>query len=97
MRLTRVSKEASARAMGRRKFHGTVATLADACEADYLVIVKCERCETRRPMHPYSLIAPHKRLAIAPLDALLPGFFCKTCRSKVSVTIRCSYQHPGEL
>jgi hypothetical protein len=39
--------------MGRRNFHGVVATLADACEADYLVIVKCERCETRRQMHPY--------------------------------------------
>jgi hypothetical protein len=42
--------------MGQRNFHGRVATLADAVEADYLVIVKCERCETWRQMHPYRLI-----------------------------------------
>lgn len=81
--------------MGRRNFHGRVDTLADAREADYLVIVKCERCETRRQMHPYRLIQTHRRLATAPLNAVLPGFFCRTCRSKVSVTITCTHMHPG--
>ena len=81
--------------MGRRNFHGVVATLADACEADYLVIVKCERCETRRQMHPYKLIGPHKRITTAPLNAVLAGFYCKTCRSNVSVTITCTFEHPG--
>ena len=81
--------------MGRHNFHGQVVTLADACEADYLVIVRCDRCETRKQMHPYRLIGAHRRLTDAKLDTMLPGFFCKTCRSPVSVTITCTYQHPG--
>ncbi len=38
--------------MGRRNFHGKVRTLADSVEADYLVIVKCDRGETGRQMPP---------------------------------------------
>jgi len=83
--------------MGRRRFHGTVATLADACEADYLVIVKCERCGTRKQMHPYNLIGSHKHLATAPLNTVLPGFYCRTCRSHVSVTITCTHKRSGEF
>jgi formate dehydrogenase maturation protein FdhE len=83
--------------MGRRSFHGAVVTLADACEADYLVVVKCKRCETSKQMHPWNLIAPHKRLATAPLNAMLPGFYCRTCRSRVSVTITCTHKRSGEF
>jgi len=83
--------------MGRRNFHGKVATLADSCDADYLVIVKCERCETGKQMHPYNLVSSHKQLIHALLDTPLPGFFCKTCRGSVSVAITCTYRHPGEM
>jgi len=83
--------------MGRRNFHGKVATLADSVEADYLVFVKCDRCETSKQMHPYNLTSKFARLTNAKLDTLLPGFFCKTCRSPVSVTITCTYRHPGEM
>jgi hypothetical protein len=81
--------------MGRSNFHGQVATLADAVEADHLVIVKCGRCDAERQMHPYKLIQAHRPLTTAPLDTALSGFFCKTCRSKVNVTITCTYSHPG--
>ena len=83
--------------MGRRNFHGTIETLADSCEADYLVMVMCQRCETRKEMHPYKLLSAHNRLASAKLDTELPGFFCLTCRSHVSVTITCTHKHPGDL
>jgi hypothetical protein len=83
--------------MLRRNPRGPVATLADACEADYLVTLKCERCETRRQMHPYNLIRDHERLTTAPLNVSLSGFFCKTCRASVSVTITCTHKHPGVL
>jgi hypothetical protein len=81
--------------MGRKNFHGPVRTLADCCEADYVVIVRCERCDTRRQMHPFRLISRSKRILDAPLDKPLPGFRCTTCRSSVSVTITCTYSHPG--
>lgn len=61
--------------MLRRKFQGKVETIADACEADYIVTVKCERCETRKEMHRYKLLSRHPRLAIAALDTELPRFF----------------------
>jgi hypothetical protein len=83
--------------MGRRNFHGQVVTLGDACEADYLVTVRCERCDTRRPMHPYNIICRHEVLKLAALDTMLPGFFCKTCRSRVSVVVSCTYKRSGEL
>lgn len=83
--------------MGRRRFHGTVRTLADACEADYIVVVMCERCEVRKRMHPYKLLEKQRRLASAKLDTLLPGFYCTMCRHKVSVKITCTHQYLGEL
>ncbi len=83
--------------MGRRNFHGTVRTLADSVEADYLVIVKCDRCETGRQMHPYKLTSKYQRLLHAALDTSLPGFFCKTCRSPVCTTITCTYRRSGEF
>ena len=83
--------------MGRQNFHGTVETLVDACEADYLIVVKCERCETRKQMQPYKLLSGPNRLATAKLDTELPGFFCITCRSHVSVTITCTHSRPGTL
>lgn len=81
--------------MGRRNFHGAVVTLADACEADYLITVRCQQCGARRQMHPYRLIGQHKRLTTARLDTVLPGFHCRVCKRNVSVTITCTYQHPG--
>jgi hypothetical protein len=85
--------------MGRRNFHGKIVTIADAVEADYLVIVKCGRCETDKQMHPYNLVSGDrgKRLLNAPLDTELSGFFCKRCRRSVNATIRCTYRHPGEM
>ncbi len=83
--------------MGRRNFRGPVITLADSCEANYLVIVICGRCETRRQMHPYKLLAGHDALLHAKLGTFMPGFFCKTCRRSVSATITCTYRHPGEM
>ncbi|HEY1709221.1 MAG TPA: hypothetical protein VGG10_13210 [Rhizomicrobium sp.] len=78
-----------------RKFQGEAKTLVDCCDAEYLVVVRCERCDVRRQMHPYSLLATRAQLASAALDTPLPGFFCKTCQSKVSVTITCTYSRPG--
>lgn len=48
-------------------------------------------------MHPYSLIGPHKRLATATLNTVLPGFYCRTCRSRVNVTITCTHKRSGEF
>jgi hypothetical protein len=81
--------------MARHRFDGPVVTLADACEADYLVVVTCEACDRCQQMHPYQLIGAHRRITNAPLDAALPGFFCKICRRAVRVTITCTYEHPG--
>jgi hypothetical protein len=83
--------------MGRRNFHGTVVTLADACDANYLVIVKCERCCAWRQMHPYRLIQTRKRLTTALLNVPLPGFYCRTCRSSVSVIVTCTHRRSGEF
>jgi hypothetical protein len=46
-------------------------------------------------MHPYQLIGRHRRVTDAPLNTVLPGFFCRTCRNSVGVTITCTYTHPG--
>jgi hypothetical protein len=81
--------------MLRRKHDGPVLTLADACEADYLVILKCGRCSREKQMHPYQLIGSHRRMTNAPLDRALAGFFCNLCRASVSVNITCTYTHPG--
>lgn len=81
--------------MKRKNFQGRVETLADSCEADYLVILICGRCETKRQMHPYRLISANRKLTGAKLKQPLKGFFCKTCKSSVSVTIYCTYNHPG--
>jgi hypothetical protein len=81
--------------MGRRSFHGQVVTLADACEADYLVIVKCQSCGAHRQMHPFKLISRHRSLMRAVLDTSLPGFFCNTCGRSANVTISCTHAHPG--
>lgn len=85
--------------MLRRNFSGKPATLADCVEADYLVVVTCKRCETGRQLHPYNLVSGKNgnRLMSARLDTELSGFFCKTCRSSVSVTVTCTYRHPGEM
>jgi hypothetical protein len=83
--------------MGRRSFHGQVVTLADACEADYLVIVKCQSCGARRQMHPFKLISRRKPLMHSVLDTSLPGFFCKACGRDATVTISCTHTHPGSM
>ena len=81
--------------MRRRKPSGPVRTLADSCDADYLVILTCARCARQKQMHPYQLIGAHRHLTDAPLDTRLPGFFCNFCRASVGVTIACTYTHPG--
>jgi hypothetical protein len=81
--------------MLRRKFSGLVRTLADSCEADYLVTVICEECGARKQMHPYRLIARHKELARAPLGKPLAGFRCTSCRRRTRVVISCLWTHPG--
>jgi hypothetical protein len=54
--------------MGRRGFHGQVVTLADACEADYLVIVRCQSCGARKQTQPFKLISRHQPLVESALD-----------------------------
>lgn len=83
--------------MGRRSFHGRVVTLADACEADYLVIVECQNCGARRQMHPFKLISRRTPLMHSALDTVLPGFFCKACGCDATVTISCTHMHPGSM
>src|SRR5580704_15571610 len=89
------SKRGQGLEMRKRRFDGPVVTLADACEADYLVIVTCGHCGRGRQMHPYGLLGAHRRLTNAPLNASLPGFLCKFCRNSVSVTITCTFTRPG--
>jgi hypothetical protein len=81
--------------MGRPRFDRPVVTLADACDADYLVVVTCGQCGRERQMHPYGLVGTHRQLTNAPLDTALPGFRCRFCRNRVSVTIACTFTHPG--
>ncbi len=83
--------------MGRRNFHGAVVTLGDCVQADYLVMVRCDGCNAEKQMHPYKLIAVQRNLTGAALGALLPGFFCKTCRKSVNVIIACTYRRSGEM
>ncbi|HEY2445696.1 MAG TPA: CpXC domain-containing protein [Rhizomicrobium sp.] len=83
--------------VGRRGFHGRIATLADACAADYLVVVTCEKCGAKRQMHPYKIMSRRKALTEAALDTPLPGFHCRACGRKASVTISCLHKHPGSL
>jgi hypothetical protein len=52
---------------------------------------------TRKRMHPYTLMSKYPQLAEAPLDRLLPHFFCKTCRSSVLAMILGTYEKPGSL
>ena len=84
-------------AMKRRNFTGKVVTLADAVEADYLVFVECNRCRTRKQMHPYTILSKKHALASAPLDTPVAGFKCNRCRTSVWVTIHCTYRHPGDF
>ncbi len=79
--------------MGRRNFHGEVKTLADAVEADYLVLVECQNCSRRKQMHPYKIL----KLGNAILGTPLAGFKCTTCRCSVSVVITCTYRRSGEF
>jgi hypothetical protein len=81
--------------MRRRRFDRLVVTIADACEADYLVVATCGQCGRRRQMHPYGLVGAHRQLTNAPLDTVLPGFLCRLCRNRVSVTITCTFTHSG--
>jgi hypothetical protein len=83
--------------MWRRNFHGTVNTLADAVEADYLVLVVCQECLRRRQMHPYKLTSKYAKLHHAKFDVVLPGFYCSGCRQKVSVKIICTHRRSGEF
>jgi hypothetical protein len=50
-----------------------------------------------RQMHPYGLVGAHRQLTDAPLDTVLPGFLCRLCRNRVSVTITITITctHPG--
>jgi len=83
--------------MGRRNFHGQVLTLGDSCQADYLVMVVCDRCHAQKQMHPYKLIAANKSLTNAALGVPLPGFFCKSCRRSARATVTCTYRRSGEM
>jgi hypothetical protein len=83
--------------MGRRNFNGQVQTIGDSCEADYLVIVACQRCNADSQMHPYTLISAKKDLIDAKLGVVLPGFRCRRCRNSVYAVVTCTYRYPGEM
>lgn len=83
--------------MLRRKITHPVRTLADACEADYLVSVRCETCGSKKQMHPWRLISRHEELARAPLGRPLVGFRCTSCRRRTRVVVSCTLTHPGEF
>jgi hypothetical protein len=83
--------------MGRRNYRGTVITLADACAADYLVQVTCERCKARKQMHPWLLIRRREALKPAMLETPLPGFRCTACRRSVRAIVSCTYRRPGDF
>lgn len=87
----------SANDMGRRNFHGKVETIGDSCQADYLVMVVCQRCKTEKQMHPYTLMSAKNTLHSAKLGVALPGFFCKRCRHSVRVIVTCTYRRSGEM
>jgi hypothetical protein len=83
--------------MGRRSFQGQVVTLADACEADYLIIVKCQSCGARWQMHHFKLISRHRELMHTALGTFFSGLFCKACGRDANVTISCTHTHPGSM
>lgn len=83
--------------MLRRKLSKPLRALADACEADYLIVIRCEECGSKKQMHPYRLISQNKDLAKAPLGKPVPGFLCKSCRRRTRVVISCTLMHPGEF
>lgn len=74
-----------------------IRTLADARDADYLVEVVCDRCSAKKRTHPYKLMVRHTKMIEAPLGQMLPGFWCKTCRSSVWATIYCTHTRPGGM
>jgi hypothetical protein len=83
--------------MGRRNFHGTVKTLADAVEADYLIFVVCEMCSRRRQMHPYKITSKYSQFLAATFGPVFDGFHCNGCKQNVSVTFVCTHRRPGEF
>jgi hypothetical protein len=83
--------------VGRRNYHGKVETIGDSCEADYLVMVVCQRCRSEKQMHPYTLISTKRTLQSAKLGVALPGFFCNRCRNPVRAVVTCTYRRSGEM
>jgi hypothetical protein len=83
--------------MGRRNFHGTVKTLADAVEADYLILVVCQECLRRRQMHPYKLTSKQDRFLRANFEEVYEGFRCTGCKQNVAVKFICTHRRSGEF
>lgn len=83
--------------MRKHLYRGSIRTLVDSCEADYLVLVTCQRCDAQKQMHPFTLLSNHRALTNARLGEPLSGFFCRSCRHKVQAVITCAYRRSGEM
>lgn len=73
--------------MGLRRYHGPVTTVEQAVFADMPIIITCQECSHFRQMHAYQLKSKRPDAGQLPLWKLVPGFYCKNCRRKVSVVI----------
>ena len=62
-----------------------------------MIEVQCGKCGERRSMHPYTLMCANQRASTLPFGRLLPGFYCKRCRTRAHAVIFCTGKMPGEL
>lgn len=69
-------------------YEGRIDTVGDAAMADHNVEVACTRCSNARRMYAYALANRAARCSDLPLNAPVPGFFCKWCGASVEVIIR---------
>lgn len=73
--------------MGARRYHGPVDTVEQASFADMPVRIVCLQCSHFSQMHAYELVRRNRKAANTLLRTPVAGFYCKSCRRKVTVVI----------
>ncbi len=71
---------------GRKRHHGPVHTLRDACAADLVLRIVCRSCHHWRQMHAYRLLRLRKEKD-APLHVPIAGFRCRQCGQRGEAVI----------
>ena len=78
--------------MGFRRYRGPVTTVEQAMFADMPISIQCQSCSHVRQMHAYRMMQANKKAAAMPLRKPVTGFYCKSCRNRVTVIISAPMQ-----